>query len=134
MDPRVNEFKRRLVDAGIDKACRTVGLDFEEVFVRPAEGKADNPYLKYYWAAVPHPEVTVIINAVPSTAAAAGFPWEEWLLYEGSFYHNLLYRERQTPEDEEWKGEADDKEHPEQVLGIQWYGHPDESLIPLRLR
>lgn len=136
MTDKVEEFREKLVGAGVDKECVSPQVDFEATFLRPLHGRARNPYAEYSWEVRPYPTVVrgKVIHAVPPRSQFDRLPWEEWFLWEGAPRHHVFYTSRRTQQDIEFGGALDDKHHPLAVLGRKWYYENDPDLSPVLFR
>ena len=124
------DFKKSLIDAGVDKACEKLGFDFEDIFLKDMNFMEDR-YKGYKWYVLPHSKVEVAIHAVPPISKSGILPWEEWFVLEGKKIHNILYTARKEKYDGIFEGSLDDKDHPKEVLGKKWYYYFDSNFTPL---
>jgi len=122
-------FKKILIDAGVDIACKKMNFEFEKDFLDPASKKVEN-YKKYKWYVLEHSKVGSAIHAVPPINESDILPWEEWFIFDNKKVHNILFTKKQSRCDGEFEGTLDDKDHPKEVLGMKWYYYFDSSFIP----
>jgi len=128
-------FKKKLLEAGVDVASNKMTLDFEDTFLKAAEFKKENPYEKYNWIVMPHSAEGlaggILIHAVPPLEEHHNLPWEEWYVQNGVPHHTVLYTKKQRKVDGEFSSSLDDTDHPKEVLGKKWYFQFEKSLTPL---
>lgn len=122
-------FKKALIDAGVDKACEELGFNFEDIFLKNINF-TDNKYREYKWYVLPHSKVGLSIHAVPPIAKGDVIPWEEWFVLEGKKIHNILYTKKHQKCDGEFEGSLEDKDHPKEVLGKKWHYYLDSVFTP----
>lgn len=122
-------FKKMLIEVGIDIACKKMGFEFEKNFINPANSKAGR-YKNYKWYVLQHSKVGLAIHAVPPIKDSDTLPWEEWFILDNKKIHNILLTKKLQKCDGEFEGSMDDKDHPKEVLGIKWYYYFDDSFIP----
>jgi hypothetical protein len=132
----VDRFRDKLIEAAVDRACKMMGLDFEETFIRPAEAQQTVPYLEYQWVVAPHSLVKQgqVIHAMPPARERAEYPWEEWFLLDGTLHHNVLYTKKGPETTGVFEGALDDRDHPLMALGRTWHYFTAPSLIPVRFQ
>ena len=134
MNELQNKIEKKLKEAKVDFVCEYMGIDFFKIFIEPYENLDKDPYEKHIWKITKSSKVGYTISAIPPSNMFNEIPWEEWFPENGKNNHFLLYTVKKENSTGQWKGELDDKDHPSEVLGYQWYFVPDDNLVPLLLR
>ncbi len=129
MISRRRDFKKILIDKGVEKACLKMDFDFEKDFIVPSEDQEEK-YEDYQWYVLEHSKFGPAIHAVPPVMTSEKLPWEEWFIFEGNKVHTVLLTKKPEKFDGEFEGIAGDPDHPEEVLGYYWYYSFDNSFIP----
>lgn len=135
----MKELKEILIEAGVDKACKEIGIDFDDIFLKKIRDKKTNPYEEYEWMVLDYPGAGSVINAVPPEEKTGTLPWEEWWnmdhgkdlrFNKGDFHHLVVFTENLSICKNRTIIPADDKIHPPSTAGKTWYWHDDLTLIP----
>lgn len=131
------EFRNRLLIAGIDVACKKMGYPFDEMFLAPcASGSV--PYAAYYWCVYTTTVAgicpNIYIHAIPVIQAPAGLPWEEWFVQDGERQHHVCYTDKKPQTTNFVHIRPDDPDHPLYTLDKQWYWYNDPDLTPVLYR
>ena len=128
------EYKKILIESGIEQACIKLELDFYSIFLPDFNNSDINPYEEYLWEAKRNSmeglKEGLVIHAAPSLSKIETFPWEEWYVHKNKTYHAILFTKKKDNSEGEVVIKIADKEHPEIVTGRKWYLFFDESLIP----
>ena len=128
----MNDLIAILKKAGVDSACKEIGISFEKVF---QTGLSINPYQEHIWYINKNPKV-VVFNAVPTEDKQDRLFWEEWFRMrdENTFHHHVLTRWRPKYYDEIYEAPEHDDIHPETTFGKKWYIINDFDMTPWLLR
>jgi hypothetical protein len=128
----MNDLIKILKEAGVDSACREIGIDFDRIFQNEL---GVNPYQEHNWYVNNHPDV-IVFNAVPAEEKQDRLFWEEWFRMrdENVFYHHILTLWRPGAYDEIYEAPEHDDIHPEKTFAKKWYVINDPDMRPWLLR
>ncbi len=84
----MNSLIKILKEAGVDSACREIGINFDKIF---QTNLSINPYQEHKWYVNNHSKV-VVFSAVPVEDKHDRLFWEEWFRMrdEDVSYHHIL--------------------------------------------
>jgi hypothetical protein len=123
-----------LIEKGIDKHYRTLGLEVSSLFPEHSRVEATERYGHHEWLVKTIPTYGTIINAVPPDDRIDELPWEEWYVLEGKNHHHVLYLREPDRYDEIFEAPDADDIHPPRTLGRNWYVVDDPDMSPALLR
>lgn len=132
------QFKQKLIVAGVDLACEKMGYDFQSLFLdRCVNGEI--PYGDYYWCVYttttdPRVQPNIYIHAIPQPDAPRELPWEEWFVMEGQFHHHVCYKEKMPPTENVVHISIDDNDHPLYTMDKVWHWYIDPDITPILYR
>ena len=135
----MERFKEILIKAGVDKACKEIGIDFYDIFLSNIGDKKINPYKEYEWMVLDYPGTGSVINAVPPKDKTETLPWEEWWkkdqvddnrFNKGELHHLVVFTKNKRICKNKTIIPENDTVHPPSTAGKTWYWHDDSSLIP----
>lgn len=124
----------KLYRKGVEKAFRTIGLDFRLLFPESLDDMLGRVYGEYEWIVRDVPGYGAVINAVPPDQLLHSQPWEEWYKHENAVHHHVLYLEKPDHYDEVFDAPDQDDIHPYRTLGRRWWVIDDPDPSPLFTR
>ena len=127
-------FISKLYRKGVEKAFRTIGLDFHLLFPESLDETLGRVYGEYEWIVRDVPGYGTVINAVPPDKLLHSQPWEEWYIQENAAHHHVLYLEKPDHYDEVFDAPDHDDIHPHRTLGRCWWVIDDPDYSPLLTR
>lgn len=123
-----------LKSQGIAEALEALGYDCKEIFggLSPA---TEELYASYSWrkiaCGVEGIRDAYVIHAVPpAELLEKGHPWEEWFFRFDRPEHHVLFLKPMDFCDQEIFIPEDDKDHPAEACGKQWYYFCDKGSRP----
>ena len=116
------EFQEKLEKGKILEVARSIGLPID-LF---QDTRMASLYHTHQWVASESSQVGPVLNAIPDLSKTDQIPWEEWFVVNGQIKHHVLFTRKHEKSNMTWRGEADDLEHPKEVLGIDWYAYNDD--------
>ena len=115
------------------KFLTSIGVDFETQFLRTLASCAleEDPYNLNKWEVVPHSLISGgVLHCYPLEIGVARVTWEEWFILDGEIHHHILSNLPFESEQGVWTPDADDKDHPIEVLGRSWHYQNTSDLKP----
>lgn len=76
-----DDFLATLKAAGINNACKEMGVDFKAVFA-PLASRINHPYRQYRWSVSRDEQDKPVIHALPPEEEMGWTPWERWSMNE----------------------------------------------------
>jgi hypothetical protein len=131
--PWISKTHGRWLEIGAPKFLANIGIDFESNFLQSIKtcGLSENPYLNCKWEIIPHSVIPVgVLHCYPIEINSARVTWEEWFLMDGEIHHHILSNLAFESEQGVWTPDADDKDHPIEVLGRSWHYQNTSDLRP----
>lgn len=120
-----------LTDNGTVAALERLGFSPAEMFAG-IDVETEELYSAYYWDVhechVPGVDLEYVVNAIPEDFEKCA--WEEWYASEGKLIHHVLCQSKWPECTDEAEIPADDKDHPEAIIGKKWFYFEDENLKP----
>jgi hypothetical protein len=131
--PWIAKAQERWLEIDAPKFLANIGIDFQSNFLQVLTNcsHSENPYLNCKWEILPHSVIPGgVLHCYPIKIEQSKVTWEEWFLMDGEIHHHIL--SNQPFEDEEgiWTPEADDQDHPVEVLGRSWHYQNSSDLRP----
>lgn len=133
----IDDFRKKLIVAGIDFACEKMGHNFEELFMEHCKN-GDIPYADYYWCVYTTTDERIIpniyIHAIPQPDSSPELPWEEWFVMDGEYHHHVCYPQKMPLTENVVSIKGDDKDHPLYTMKKTWYWYIEKDLTPMLYR
>ena len=123
-----------LREKNIDRAFKSLSLDFNTLFPLQRIEESGNPYKDYEWILKTAPRFNTVINAVPPDEKMDELPWEEWYVLNEVIHHHVLFLKEPPRYDEIFEAPDYDEIHPPRTLGKNWYVIEDPDMSPVLLR
>lgn len=131
--PWISKTYERWAAIGAPKFLEDIGIDFTSQFLETIKScvLAEDPYDLSKWEIVPHSLIAGgVLHCYPLKIGAARVTWEEWFVMDGEIHHHILSNLSFESEQGVWTPDADDKDHPIEVLGRSWHYENTSDLRP----
>jgi len=143
-----SELEKVWRDLGVPLFAEQIGIDFEASFLQPLRNSAaeKNPYQDYYWTFFRLDRLPPgVLHAAPLDPVKrnGGAPalWEEWFIEGTEIHHHSMHNHADAPANLpagqsliKWRSPENDKEHPIEVLDVDWHYFNDADTRPYLLR
>jgi len=133
IEPWISTTHERWLEIDAPKFLASIGIDFEANFLKVINDcrLSENPYLNCKWEIVPHSAIPGgVLHCYPIEINSSRVTWEEWFLMDGEIHHHILSNLAFEHEQGVWTPDADDKDHPIEVLGRSWHYQNTADLRP----
>ena len=136
----MNNWKQELIqvwdELQVYEFLSSIDVDYEKNFLESITSfQGENPYPNYIWQMLPHPQIpSGVLHAYPATMSNKNKVWEEWFSLDQKIHHHVLSQVKLEQSEGTWLAAADDRDHPIEVLGINWNYHNDLDHRPFYLR
>ena len=141
-----HELERTWLNLELPLFLSQIGLDFEQNFLAPLRefSGETNPYEDYYWTFFRLDRLPPgVFHAAPKKQVTQGGPaiWEEWFIEGSERHHHTMRNHNAVPANMpqelsliQWRSPENDREHPQEVLDINWHYFNDLDARPFLLR
>ena len=129
------EILQRWTEIDLIQFCDTLGISYEEVFLKPLNDSAlqQSPFSGLVFSWMPNSVIASgVLHLHPVSKPKTDVIWEEWFIHTDGLHHHVLKNFDFAESTDSWQGE--DLDHPVQVCNIQWYLFNDSDLRPIALR
>lgn len=133
VEPWISKTQVRWLEINAQKFLASIGIDFETNFLQSINNceLLEDPYLNCKWEIIPHSVIPGgVLHCYPTEITSSRVIWEEWFLMDGEIHHHILSNQPFAEEQGVWTPEADDKDHPVEVLGRSWHYQNTSDLRP----
>jgi hypothetical protein len=131
--PWISKTYERWLAIGAPKFLENIGIDFASQFLETIESCdfEEDPYYGSTWEIVPHSLIAGgVLHCYPLAIGNTKVTWEEWFVMDGEIRHHILSNLPFDSEQGVWTPDADDKDHPTEVLGRNWHYQNTSDLRP----
>lgn len=131
--PWTAKVQERWLAINASKFLANIGIDFQSNFLQVLTNcnLSEDPYLNCKWEILPHSVIPGgVLHCYPIEINSARVTWEEWFLMGDEIHHHILSNQPFEGEQGVWTPEADDKDHPIEVLGRSWHYENTSDLRP----
>jgi hypothetical protein len=131
--PWMSKTNERWIEIGVPEFLAKIGIDFESNFLKTLQNctTSENPYPNSKWEIIPHSVIPGgVLHCYPIKIEQSKVTWEEWFLMDGEIHHHILSNQPFENEEGIWTPEADDQDHPVEVLGRSWHYQNSSDLRP----
>ena len=129
----ISKTYERWVEIGVPEFFAKIGIAFESNFLHTLQNCtiSEDPYSNFKWAIIPHSAIPGgVLHCFPIKIKQSKITWEEWFLMDGEIHHHILSNQPFENEEGIWTPDADDQDHPIEVLGRTWHYQNSSDLIP----
>ena len=134
--PWISKTIERWTEIGVQDFLSKIGIDFELNFIQTMQNCtiSENPYPNSKWEIISHSVIPGgVLHCYPIKIEQSKVIWEEWFLLDGEIHHHILSNQPFENEEGIWTPEADDRDHPVEVLGRSWHYQNSSDLRPFLL-
>ena len=131
--PWISKTYERWLVIGAPKFLEDIGIDFASQFLETIASceLEENPYYHSKWEIVQHSLIAGgVLHCYPLEIGTTRVTWEEWFVMDGEIHHHILSNLPFGNEQGVWTPDADDKDHPIEVLGRSWHYEKSSDLRP----
>lgn len=126
-------LQEKMEQSGIKQALKELGYDYEQIF-GGLSSKLQAVYASYSWKKITCMKEGIranyVIHGIPPKELWEDHPWEEWFFQFDKPHHHVLFTKRQACCDQEIFIPKEDREHPSEICGRDWYYYEDGNSRP----
>ena len=122
--PWVSQLHDCWLQIAVPNFLESIGINFNTSFFEAlsACSQTEDPYTNSIWKIIPHSVIPAgVLHCYPKKVESSRVNWEEWFLLNGEIHHHILSNFTFASEQGTWTPEADDQDHPVEVLGLTWH-------------